>query len=392
MASLGPSRPDHPIREFVDQAPLAIVVVDAGGQIVLINRETETLFGYSRESILGKPVEVLMPMRFRREHVERREAYVRNPDARDFRAPRELSGLRSDGREIQLEIRLKRIYTAEGPFVFSAIFDLAERGRDERQAGAELADRPLSEAIALARANLDQQQFAYMASHDLQEPLRKMASFSELLEKKYAGQLDADGERYLRYIVESALRMRTMIRDLLDFARLEHQSLKPRMMNFEEIVDTVIENLAVSVEESGAVITRDALPQMPVDGELMAHVVQNLIANAIKFRRPEVPPQVHISAAAEGNFWNIAVRDNGRGIDPAQFEQIFVPFKRLHSHAQIPGTGIGLAICKQIVERHGGSLSVESEPGKGSVFTIRISQTGAPAGEPAAAGPAHAKG
>lgn len=380
MASWGRPRLEHTFGDFFEQAPLAIVIVDAAGRIVFTNRESETLFGYSREALLGKPIEVLMPMRFRAGHLTRRENYIRDPGAPELIVGRELSGLRSDGCELPVEIHLKRVVTAEGLFVFSAIIDITERKRDEQQALAvEVADRTaaLSQAnVALSRSNLDLQQFAYIASHDLQEPLRKMASFSELLGKKYAGSLDEDGERYLHYIIDAALRMRNMIRDLLSFARIEEQPLRLAESSLNEIVDAAAENLATTIQETGAVVTRDELPQLQLDGELMVQVFQNLLANAIKFRREEVPPRVHVSAASDGQFCNIAVRDNGLGIEPQYFEQIFVAFKRLHSHSQIPGTGIGLAICQQIVERHNGTLTVESRLGEGSVFTLRIPQHG----------------
>jgi light-regulated signal transduction histidine kinase (bacteriophytochrome) len=203
-----------------------------------------------------------------------------------------------------------------------------------------------------------------------------MASFSELLGKKYAGTLDEDGERYLHYIIDAALRMRTMIRDLLSFARIEQQQLRPQMTSLNQLVDVAIENLAVSIDECGAVVTREELPDALVDGDLLTLVFQNLIANAVKFRRPDVPPRIQVSSESDGRYWQLAVRDNGLGIESCYFEQIFVAFKRLHSHAQIPGTGIGLAICQQIVERHGGELTVASLPGEGSVFTIRIPQQG----------------
>jgi PAS domain S-box-containing protein len=380
MAGWGQPRLERTFRDFVDQAPLAIVITTAEGQIAATNREAESLFGYSREELLGKPIEVLMPMRFRQGHVSLRDHYVRDPEAPSLMAAREISALRSDGREFPVEIHLKRMATPEGLFVFSTIVDITNRKRNECQATAEaIADRTtvLSEANAvLQRSNLDLQQFAYIASHDLQEPLRKMASFSELLQKKYSGQLDEDGERYIHYIVDGALRMRTMIRDLLSFARLEQQPVKATKQSLNQVVDAAFENLATNIQETGASVTRDELPDAVVDPDLVTQVFQNLIANAIKFRRAEVPPRVHISAASKGAGWTISVRDNGLGIEPQYFEQIFLAFKRLHSHAQIPGTGIGLAICRQIVERHGGTLTLESTPGEGSVFIVYIPQQG----------------
>lgn len=233
---------------------------------------------------------------------------------------------------------------------------------------AELAQR----AKDLERSNLELQQFAYVASHDLQEPLRTIASFTQLLAKRYNDKLDDKAREFIAFAVDGSKRMQTLINDLLSFSRVgtpQGKELFPVRM--DAVLDAVLKNLKRAIEESGAVITRDPLPTVLADEVQLGQLVQNLIGNAIKFRR-EVTPKVHIGAERNGTGWNISVRDNGIGIAQEHNDRIFVIFQRLHTRTQYPGTGIGLAVCKKIVERHGGQIWVEPTPGGGSTFTFSI--------------------
>jgi PAS domain S-box-containing protein len=224
----------------------------------------------------------------------------------------------------------------------------------------------------LARSNEELERFAYVASHDLQEPLRMVASFTQLLAKRYSGRLDETADRYIHYAVDGAKRMQELIADLLAYSRVNSKELDLRQTGCEAVVLGAMRNLQVAIEESGACIDWDPLPELCVDQGQLTQVFQNLLANAIKFRRKEDCPRIHISAVDSGVEWLISVRDNGIGIDPRHAERVFQMFQRLHTRAEYPGTGIGLAVCKKVIERHGGKLWVESEPGAGSTFRFAI--------------------
>lgn len=239
--------------------------------------------------------------------------------------------------------------------------------RQLRLAEAEL--RKLNDE--LVRSNSDLQQFAYVASHDLQEPLRMVASYTQLLARRYKGKLDADADEFIGYAVDGANRMQRLIQDLLAYSRVSTRGQAFEPVPVGAIVAQALDNLRGAVEESRAVVTRDPLPTVMADETQLLQLFQNLLSNAIKFRGGQ-PPRVHVSAARHDTEWQFSVRDNGIGIDPQYADRIFVVFRRLHNITEYPGTGIGLAICKKIVERHGGRIWVESQPGKGATFYFTV--------------------
>jgi len=226
-------------------------------------------------------------------------------------------------------------------------------------------------AAELARSNAELEQFAYVASHDLQEPLRVVGSFAQLLAKRYRGQFGKDGDEFIAFIVDGVARMQQLIDDLLVYSRVGTRAKPLQPTQTSAVLEQAIANLQVAIDETGTVVTHDALPAVLADGSQLVQVFQNLLSNAIKFHGTE-PPRVQVSAAREDHAWVFGVRDNGIGIDPQQFERIFAIFQRLHTSAEYPGTGIGLAVCKKIVERHGGRIWVSSQPGTGATFFFTV--------------------
>jgi hypothetical protein len=223
----------------------------------------------------------------------------------------------------------------------------------------------------LARSNKDLEQFAYVASHDLQEPLRMIAGYTQLFQRRYEDKLDEDANQFISYTIDGVVRMQTLINDLLAYSRLETRSKVFEPVDCQAVLDDVLVVLRTAIEESSAVITHGLLPTVQADRTQLFQLFQNLIGNALKFRG-EKPPQIHITAKQQNGRWLFAVKDNGIGIEPQYMERIFVIFQRLHSRDKYSGTGIGLAICKKIVERHGGRIWVESQPGNGSTFYFII--------------------
>lgn len=241
----------------------------------------------------------------------------------------------------------------------------------ERKMAALALEKAASE---LDRSNKDLEQFAYAVSHDLQEPLRMIVSFLQLLEKKYRGKLDESADKYIKFAIDSATRSQTMITDMLEYSRVQTRARSFEKREAEEIFETAIGNLRAAISESNAEVTHDPLPSIFVDFSQFVSVFQNLIGNAIKFRRPGVPPKVHVSARDNGTEWLFSVQDNGIGIKPEYIGRLFQIFQRLHGK-EYPGTGIGLVTSKRIVERHGGRIWVESEPERGTVFYFAIPRT-----------------
>jgi light-regulated signal transduction histidine kinase (bacteriophytochrome) len=273
--------------------------------------------------------------------------------------------IRKDGtkRYIEASVSLQKDPSGK-PIGFRGIIrDITERKR------AEEALKEKTEE--LARSNQDLEQFAYVASHDLQEPLRMVTSYVQLLSQRYKDKLDSDAGEFIGFAVDGAIRMWKLINDLLTYSRVGTRGKELESTDCEAVLNQSLNNLKVAIEEKGAVVTHDPLPTVMADNLQMGQLFQNLIGNAIKFRGNE-PPRIHVSASRKGNVWTFSVGDNGIGIAPEYAERIFIIFQRLHGRKEYDGTGIGLAICKRIVERHGGRIWAESEVGKGATFYFTL--------------------
>ena len=242
--------------------------------------------------------------------------------------------------------------------------DITDRKRAEQEREQLLAD--------IARSNKELEQFAYVASHDLQEPLRMVSGFIGLLEKRYKGRLDEKADRYIRFAVDGALRMQKLIEGLLGYSRVTTRAGELKNVAVNSVFDEAVLNLSAMVRDSNAVVARDELPTVVGVETQLLQLLQNLLANAIKFKRPGVRPEIRVSSVRTGQEWTFSVRDNGIGIAKEHFERIFQIFQRLHSSDEYPGAGIGLAVCKKIVERHGGNIWAESVPGEGTTFFFTI--------------------
>jgi len=277
----------------------------------------------------------------------------------------EVSYQRSDGNRITLSINSAPVRNPQGQIVMavSVFDDITERKRAEEE-----LHRLLEE---LKYSNAELEQFAYVASHDLQEPLRMVSSYMQLLERRYQGKLDSDADEFIAFAVDGAKRMQNLINDLLAYSRVGTRGRALVSSPCEEALKEALANLQFAIAESGATITHEPLPEVNGDPTQLVQLFQNLLSNAIKFRGPEAP-RIQVGAHPEGAEWVFPVCDNGIGLDPKFAERIFVIFQRLHQRDSYPGTGIGLAICKRIVQRHGGRIWVESMPGEGATFYFTL--------------------
>jgi PAS domain S-box-containing protein len=350
---------DHAIESA--QSPLAIS--DLAGHLTYINPAFLSSWGYAqRQDVLGRST-----IEFWQMGENAAEGIQALQEGKPWSG--EMAARRKDGTLFEVEVGASMIVDQTNqPLGMMATFkDITERKRAEEALKKTHAD--------LERSNTDLEQFAYVASHDLQEPLRMVSSFTQLLGQRYKGKLDGDADEFIGFAVDGANHMQRLINDLLTFSRIGTRGQLPEAIPSDTALDRALDNLKLAIEESQAVVEREPLPTVAADDVQLIQVFQNLIANAIKFRGDE-PPRIRIAAEARGKEWVFSVRDNGIGIDPQYLERIFIIFQRLHERGKYPGTGIGLAICKKIVQRHGGRIWVESEPGKGSTFYFSLPKTG----------------
>jgi len=354
-------------RGLLEAAPDAMVVVNPSGEIVLLNVQAEKQFGYRRDELVGQKVKNIIPEGFAERLIADGLRSAEDALAQQIGTGIELNGRRKDGSQFPIELMLSPLESTEGILVTAAIRDITTRKKSE----ANL----LQKVEELNRSNEELGQFAYIASHDLQEPLRMVASYTQLLSRRYKGKLDPDADEFIAFAVDGASRMQRLIQDLLAYSRVGTKGQDLLSTSSEDAFQRSLINLRGAIEDSGALVTHDSLPSVLADEMQLVQLFQNLVGNAIKYQNPGIP-RIHVSATQNGqNKWIFSVCDNGLGIDPQYFERIFGMFQRLHKREEFAGTGIGLAICKKIVERHGGSISVESQPGRGSTFRFGLAGT-----------------
>jgi PAS domain S-box-containing protein len=354
-------------RALMEAAPDAMVVVDQSGEIVLLNAQAEKQFGYHRNELLGQKITNIIPEGFAERIIADALRSTEDALAQQIGTGIELNALRKDGSGFPIEIMLSPLKNADGILVTAAIRNITGR----KKAEAHLLDK----VEQLNRSNEELEQFAYIASHDLQEPLRMVASYTQLLARRYKGKLDSDADEFIAFAVDGANRMQRLIQDLLVFSRVGTQGRAMTSISSEAALQMALRNLAGAIEASGAVITHDPLPVICADEMQLTQLFQNLVGNAIKYQKPGIP-RIHVSAVKNGwRKWMFSVKDNGLGIEPQYFDRIFGMFQRLHKREEFDGTGIGLAICKKIVERHGGNITIESELGEGSTFHFALNES-----------------
>jgi PAS domain S-box-containing protein len=353
------------LRPILEAAPCAMIVVDRGRRIALITQGAEQLFGYRREELIGREIEVLIPERFRAQHPSHATMFLQQPLARTMVGGRELFGRRKDGSELALEIGLNPIETPGGLFTLASIADITARRHGEDE---------------LRRNSEDLEQFAYIASHDLQEPLRMVASYTELLAQRYQGKLDERADKYIYYAVDGAKHMQRLLADLLAYSRVGSQGKPLAPVSAEAVVKGVVEMLGGAIRRASASVRVGPLPVVQADEGQLGQLFQHLIGNALKFQG-EARPVVEISATPLNGRWQFAVKDNGIGIESQHMARIFRIFQRLHERGKYEGSGVGLAIAKRILQRHGGQIWLESEPQVGSTFFFTL-QAGSLPGQP----------
>jgi PAS domain S-box-containing protein len=366
-------RPDSSARykALVEQIPAVIFIapMDQGVGEAWISPHIESALGFTQEEWLNDPIRW-----YRQIHPEDRNRW--NVEAAElFLTGQPLQSVyrvvARDGHVVWFQCHAKMVRTEQGRpwFIHGVGFDITDLKRAEealRTAHAELEQR-------VRQRTADLEQFTYSVSHDLQEPIRNVAIFSELLQRRYRGQLDADGDRFLGILVEGARRMERLVHDLLTFAQAGDASSdgEAGSVDASAVLTKAIDSLELAIRESGAIITAERLPPVAVPESHLQQVFQNLLSNAVKYRS-EQPPRIHVAARSLGGFHLFSVQDNGIGIEPQYFDRIFGLFKRLHGRDDYPGTGLGLAIGRRIVETYGGKIRVESEPGKGSTFLFTL--------------------
>ncbi len=357
-------------RAMTEQLPVGVLLVNTDGTIVSTNYSACELFAYQAHELVGHNVDKLVPAAIRARHQGLRESYQRSPKQRRMAADVDfLTGLRSDGSEVPLEIGLGSISLQGQPHTLVSAVDISERKQflDDLTHQNALMDQTIAK---LTQSNQQLERFAFICSHDLQEPVRMVQSFSQLLEQRLRDQLQEKDRKYLHFITDGAQRARDMINDILLFCRLDQPVDSRKPVNLLEVCEQLHKTLQPSLQESRGSFTWEGnLPTVNAVPSQLFQVLLNLVSNGLKFNRSKTPG-VCLAASVEGNRCRIEISDNGIGIKADYQAKIFQIFERLHAKSEFPGTGIGLAICKKIAQQHEAELTLTSEEGRGSTFTL----------------------
>lgn len=366
-------------RALFYHATEGILVTNKEGEITSINPAAEKMFGYEPGELVGKKIEILIPRRYSKQHENQRDSFQKNPHARSMGIGLDLFGRRKDESEFPVEVSLSPFSSGEGDFVIAFIIDITIRKRQEeflKKTHREL--QYYTEELKASNAELEN--FAYISSHDLQEPLRKIQSFGDRLKTNEADKLTEQGQDYLNRMLNAAQRMQNLINDLLAFSRLSTRSLPFEPTDLNQVIREVLSDMEVTIENTKATVNIDPLPVVEAEPTQMRQLFQNLISNAIKFRKDDTSPAINIyskkalkKSSDDPDQIEIFFEDNGIGFDEKYNDRIYNIFQRLEGR-KFEGSGIGLAICRKIAMRHGGNISAKSQIGKGSTFIVTLAE------------------
>jgi PAS domain S-box-containing protein len=358
-------------RNLLEASLDPLVTISSEGNITDVNKATELATGVARNDLVGSVFSSYFTEPRKADEGYRKvisEGFVRDYPL----TIRHVSGSTMD---VLYNAVVYKDESGRMQGVFAAARDITDRKRAEEELNhyrAHLEEVVAQRTEELARSNKDLEQFAYVASHDLQEPLRMVSGYLQLLSERYRGQLDEKADKFINYAVDGAGRMSVLIRDLLEYSRVNTRGEELQNVDSQKALESALRNLGSAIEESGATVTHDSLPMVRADNTQLVQLLQNLIGNAVKFRSPQRPPRIHVSVRNEQAHWLFCVQDNGIGFEQQYEDKIYVIFQRLHGRGHYPGTGVGLAICKRIVERHGGRIWAASELDKGTKFFFTI--------------------
>lgn len=347
---------EEKFRGLLETAPDATIIANKQGEIVLVNQQTQAMFGYKKGELIGRPVEILVPLDLRHQHTDHRASYYKEPRVRSMGAGLELYAVRKDGSQFPVEISLSPLETTEGMLVSAAIRDITERKKTQD---------------AVHQLNKELESFTYSVSHDLRAPLRIIDGYADILESDHKEKLDEDGKRTIGIIKSNAQRMGQLIDDLLNLSHTGRKELMVHITDMNKLVQPVIDE-QLSLSGNKADIKIEKLNPAKCDSGLIRQVWSNLVANAIKYSAKQDKPVINISSAISGSDIVYSVRDNGVGFDMKYAEKLFGVFQRLHKVTEFEGTGVGLALVKRIVSKHGGKVWADAEPGKGATFYFSL--------------------